>query len=65
MTRPNGIATNYSYDKLSHLLSALHQAGTSTIDGASYTLDAAGIRYQVGYQQITENGNAERVPWIG
>ncbi len=44
MTRPNGIATNYSYDNLSRLLSILHQAGGSTIDGASYTLDAAGNR---------------------
>jgi RHS repeat-associated protein len=44
MTRPNGIATNYSYDNLSRLLSVLHQAGGSTIDGASYTLDAAGNR---------------------
>ena len=44
MTRPNGVATNYSYDKLSHLLSVLHQAGTSTIDGDAYTLDAAGNR---------------------
>jgi YD repeat-containing protein len=44
MTRPNGITTNYTYDKLSHLLSVLHQAGSSTIDGAAYTLDAAGNR---------------------
>ncbi|MHB8412858.1 MAG: RHS repeat domain-containing protein [Candidatus Acidiferrales bacterium] len=44
MTRPNGIATNYSYDELSHLLSVLHQAGTSTIDGEAYTLDPAGNR---------------------
>ncbi|MFZ0641082.1 MAG: IPT/TIG domain-containing protein [Candidatus Acidiferrales bacterium] len=44
MTRPNGIATNYQYNTLSRLLSVLHQAGSSTIDGASYTLDAAGNR---------------------
>lgn len=44
MTRPNGINTNYSYDSLSRLLSVLHQSGTSTIDGASYTLDSAGNR---------------------
>src|SRR5690348_1965169 len=44
MTRPNGINTNYSYDNLSRLLSVLHQSGTSTIDGASYTLDSAGNR---------------------
>ena len=44
MTRPNGIATNYAYDKLSHLLSVLHQAGSSTIDGEAYTVDPAGNR---------------------
>ena len=44
MTRPNGISTNYSYDNLSRLLSVLHQAGVSTIDGATYTVDAAGNR---------------------
>jgi RHS repeat-associated protein len=44
MTRPNGVATNYGYDNLSHLLSVLHQAGTSTIDGATYTVDATGNR---------------------
>jgi RHS repeat-associated protein len=44
MTRPNSITTNYQYNTLSRLLSVLHQAGSSTIDGASYTLDAAGNR---------------------
>jgi RHS repeat-associated protein len=44
MTRPNNVTTNYSYDKLSRLLSVLHQNGASTIDGAGYTLDAAGNR---------------------
>ncbi len=44
MTRPNGISSNYSYDSLSRLLSVLHQAGGSTIDGAVYTVDAAGNR---------------------
>ena len=44
LTRPNGINTNYSYDNLSRLLSVLHQSGTSTIDGATYTLDNAGNR---------------------
>jgi YD repeat-containing protein len=39
LTRPNGVNTNYSYDSLSHLLSVLHQTGTSTLDGASYTYD--------------------------
>ncbi|MFZ3200418.1 MAG: RHS repeat-associated core domain-containing protein [Candidatus Acidiferrales bacterium] len=44
LTRPNGIATNYSYDNLSRLLSVLHQAGLTTLDGASYTVDNAGNR---------------------
>ncbi|MFZ0819220.1 MAG: RHS repeat-associated core domain-containing protein [Candidatus Acidiferrales bacterium] len=44
MSRPNGINTNYTYDSLSRLLSVLHQAGGSTIDGASYTVDATGNR---------------------
>jgi len=35
LTRPNGINTNYSYDSLSRLLSVLHQAGSTTLDGAS------------------------------
>ena len=36
--------TNYSYDSLSRLLSVLHQAGNTTLDGASYAYDAAGNR---------------------
>ena len=41
MTRPNGLATNYSYDNLSRLLSVLHQSGSTTLDGATYTVDNA------------------------
>jgi RHS repeat-associated protein len=44
MTRPNSVTTNYTYDNLSRLLSVLHQLSGSTIDGASYTVDAAGNR---------------------
>jgi len=44
LTRPNGVTTNYSYDSVSHLLSVLHQAGSTTLDGASYTYDPAGNR---------------------
>ncbi|HKV61868.1 MAG TPA: hypothetical protein VJO16_08145 [Candidatus Acidoferrum sp.] len=44
MTRPNGISTNYTYDSLSRLLSVLHQSGTTTLDGAIYTVDNAGNR---------------------
>jgi YD repeat-containing protein len=41
LTRPNGINTNYAYDSLSRLLSVLHQSGSTTVDGASYTYDPA------------------------
>src|SRR5262249_55378873 len=44
LTRPNAVNTTYGYDNLSRLLSVLHQAGGTTIDGASYTLDNAGTR---------------------
>jgi RHS repeat-associated protein len=44
LTRPNGVNTNYSYDNLSRLLSVLHQVGVTTLDGATYTYDAAGNR---------------------
>jgi RHS repeat-associated protein len=44
MTRPNSVTTNYTYDNLSRLTSVLHQLSGSTIDGASYTLDAGGNR---------------------
>jgi RHS repeat-associated protein len=37
MTRPNSVTTNYTYDNL-------YQLSGSTIDGASYTVDAAGNR---------------------
>jgi RHS repeat-associated protein len=48
LTRPNGINTNYGYDSVSHLLSVLHQVGTTTLDGASYTYDPAGNRTSKG-----------------
>jgi RHS repeat-associated protein len=44
LTRPNGIDTNYGYDAASNLLSILHQAGSTTLDGASYGNAAAGNR---------------------
>ncbi len=44
VTRPNGVSTNYQYDNLSRLLSVLHQVGGNTLDGAAYTVDAAGNR---------------------
>ena len=48
LTRPNGVNTSYSYDSVSHLLSVLHQAGNTTLDGASYTYDSAGNRTSKG-----------------
>src|SRR5207244_1461879 len=44
MTRPNGLKSIYAYDNLSRLLSVLHQSGSTTLDGASYTADNAGNR---------------------
>ena len=44
LTRPNGVNTSYSYDPVSRLLSVLHQLGSTTLDGASYTYDNAGNR---------------------
>ena len=44
LTRPNGINTSYAYDSVSHLLSVLHQAGSTVVDGAGYTYDPAGNR---------------------
>jgi RHS repeat-associated protein len=44
LTRPNGVNTSYSYDSVSHLMSVLHQAGNTVLDGASYTYDPTGNR---------------------
>jgi RHS repeat-associated protein len=44
LTRPNGISTGYSYNNLSHLLSVLHKAGETTVDGTSYVVDPTGNR---------------------
>jgi RHS repeat-associated protein len=44
LTRPNGVNTSYNYDSVSRLLSVIHQLGSTTIDGASYTYDSAGNR---------------------
>ncbi len=44
LTRPNGVNTTYNYDSVSRLLSVLHQLGSTTLDGASYTYDSAGNR---------------------
>ena len=44
LTRSNGMTTTYNYDQLSRLLSVVHQAGSTTLDGANYTYDNAGNR---------------------
>src|SRR6185437_16021976 len=57
LNRPNGVNTSYKYDSLSHLLSVLHQAGTVTLDGDSYTYDNAGNRITKvnSLNNVTEN----------
>jgi RHS repeat-associated protein len=44
LTRPNSVTTGYQYDAVSNLLSILHNKSTTTLDGATYTYDAAGNR---------------------
>ncbi len=76
LSRPNSVATSYSYDSLSRLLSISHAKRTNTIDGATYTVDAAGNRtsraplptgvptsydYDEIYQLITATQNASAV----
>ena len=44
LTRPNTVNTAYGYDALSRLLNVTHAIGSTTLDGATYTLDNAGNR---------------------
>ncbi|HEY1471032.1 MAG TPA: RHS repeat-associated core domain-containing protein [Candidatus Acidoferrum sp.] len=44
LTRPNTVNTSYGYDNLSRLLSVTHAKGSTTLDGATYTVDNAGNR---------------------
>ncbi len=44
LSRPNAVATSYTYDSLSHLLSISHAKRKKILDGAAYTIDAAGNR---------------------
>jgi YD repeat-containing protein len=57
LNRPNGVNTSYSYDSLSWLLSVLHEAGTVTLDGATYGYDNAGNRASKtnDLNNVTEN----------
>src|SRR5712692_10486399 len=41
LTRPNAVTTTYGYDTLSRLLNVTHKKGTTTLDGATYTVDSA------------------------
>src|SRR5579859_1586372 len=63
LTRPNGVDTSYSYDNLSHLLSVAHQASGTTLDGASYTYDAAGNRLSKTnlYANVTSNYSYDNI----
>jgi RHS repeat-associated protein len=42
--RPNAVNSTLQYDAVSNLLSVLHQKGTTTIDGGTYSYDAVGNR---------------------
>ena len=57
LTRPNTVNTAYSYDNLSRLLSVTHAKGSTTLDGATYTLDNAGNRTAKSdlYANVTTN----------
>lgn len=57
LTRPNSVNTTYSYDTLSRLLSVLHKNGSTTLDGATYTVDNAGNRTSKAdqYAGVTSN----------
>jgi RHS repeat-associated protein len=44
LTRPNAVTTTYGYDTLSRLLNVTYKKGTTTLDGATYTVDSAGNR---------------------
>jgi len=63
LTRPNGAITSYTYDPVSRLTSILHQLGTTTLDGATYTYDGAGNRTSKTnlLNNITENYNYDPI----
>jgi RHS repeat-associated protein len=44
LTRPNSVATTYTYDNIQRLTGVTHKLGTTVLDGATYTYDAAGNR---------------------
>lgn len=57
LTRPNAVNTAYGYDPLSRLLSVVHQKAGLTLDGATYTVDAAGNRTSKGDLQAGVTSN--------
>jgi YD repeat-containing protein len=59
LTRPNGVSTSYTYDSLSRLLGVLHQAGTTVLDGATYTLDNAGNRARFLRDRVGNTNSAQ------
>jgi len=44
LSRPNSVKTSYTYDSISRLLSISHAKRKNILDGATYTIDAAGNR---------------------
>ncbi len=57
LPRPDAVNTTYRYDPLSPLLSVVHQKAGITLDGATYTVDAAGNRTSKGDLQAGVTSN--------
>jgi YD repeat-containing protein len=60
LTRPNGVTTSYSYDTLSRLLQALHQKGSTLVEGVAYSYDAAGNRLTRAETTPGRHGNTTK-----
>jgi YD repeat-containing protein len=63
LTRPNAVTTTYGYDTLSRLLNVTHKKGTTTLDGATYTVDSAGNRLSrtpLGYSLLPFSNTTPR-----
>ncbi len=54
LERPNGVATNWSYDAASRLTKVEHRRGNEVVDFARYTLDGDGNRTSLRTPQGTE-----------
>jgi RHS repeat-associated protein len=44
LSRPNNVTSTYTYNTVSQLLSVVHKKQNTTLDGATYTVDAANNR---------------------